>query len=445
MIHYDDEVLFRYAEGTSPIAGEIASHVASCGECSAELGSHQEIVAALRTEEVWSSPAPAPRQFVVDVVSFSDRVKVEDGRAVTLCDEILTGPPAWWVQRLRRAEGVYTAGMVRELLGRMRQVIDRAPANALQITSLAIEVANALDVVTYPCDYVVKLRAQAYRDHAYVLSVMGRFPEAIDFTDRSKRLFDQVPLPEYDLARLALVRASILSRIDRANEAASLARQAAETFRRFGDHSRVITARIFEGVTLFEAGAYEQALEILKDLDGDPALDQAGALRNTQNIAACYSKMGQPERAIEYIERCLPELDLLGMDLPAARARWTLGQCLVSAGKASEAIPVLRKTWRRFEELEADTDSGLVALDLATALLIAGRAGEVPAICRDVITRFTRAGMASRAITALSFLREAVAIGQGTPSLVQHVYAFLRELPAEQPRLFAPPPGGLED
>ena len=56
----------------------------------------------------------------------------------------------------------------------------------------------------------------------------------------------------------------------------------------------------------------------------------------------------------------------------------------------------------------------------------------------------TRAGMASRAMTALSFLREAVAMGQATPSLVQHVSAFLRKLPAEQPRLFAPPPAGLE-
>ena len=34
---------------------------------------------------------------------------------------------------------------------------------------------------------------------------MGRFPEALDCVERSKRLFDQVPLPEYDLARLALL------------------------------------------------------------------------------------------------------------------------------------------------------------------------------------------------------------------------------------------------
>jgi hypothetical protein len=53
--------------------------------------------------------------------------------------------------------------------------------------------------------------------------------------------------------------------------------------------------------------------------------------------------------------------------------------------------------------------------------------------------------MTSRAITALSFLREAVALGQANPSLVRHVHDFLRELPAERPRLYAPPPpGGYE-
>ena len=86
------------------------------------------------------------------------------------------------------------------------------------------------------------------------------------------------------------------------------------------------------------------------------------------------------------------------------------------------------------------TDAGLVALELAEALLIAGDASEVPSICRDIVARFTAGGMTSRAITALSFLREAVAIGQANPSLVRHVYNFLRELPAERPRLYVSPP-----
>ena len=128
------------------------------------------------------------------------------------------------------------------------------------------------------------------------------------------------------------------------------------------------------------------------------------------------------------------------METEAARSRNNLGQTLLAAGLAAQAVPVLRQTWLEFEKFDMLADAALAALQLAEAMLLTGNGSEVAAICRDLIARFSAAGMTSRAITALSFLREAVAIGQATPSLVRHVYDFMRELPAERPRLFAPPP-----
>ena len=442
MAHYDDDALFLFAEGTSPIATEIESHVSGCDRCSTEVGGHREVVEALRSEETWKDAAAAPRQFVVDVVEFADRAKAEDAKAAMVCDEVLSGPAAWWPQRLRQAGDIDTAGMVRQLLDRMRQFLGSSPANALQVTAMAIDIANGLSISDYPCDYVVKLRAQAYRDHAYVLSFMGRYPEALEFADKSKRLFDQVPLPEYDLARLAQVRASILRCIDRVDEAVALARQAAETFLRFGDHTRYVNARVIEGAMVFETRDYEKALTIFDDVENDPALDGPTRVSVIHNIAICYREIGQLDKAAERLSRCIEENEMLGAATERTRSRRNLGQTLVKAGRYMSAVPVLRQSWREFEELDLIADAGLAALELAEALLLAGQPSEVPAICRDIVARFTRAGMTSRAITALSFLREAVALGQANASLVRHVYDFLRELPAERPRLFAPPPGG---
>lgn len=436
-MHFDDDTLFRYAEGTSDNSGEIETHVSACGECSNRVGGHRAVVDALRNADVWHDDPPAPRQFVLDVMTFAARAKEEDERARILCDEILSGPSSWWPQRLRKAEGAQTAGMVKELLERMRQTLETSPAAALQVTALAIDVAHALDVTAYPCDYVVKLRAQAFRDHAYVLSFMGRYPEALDFADRAKRLFDQVPLPEYDLARLALVRASILRCIDRVPEAVSLARQASETFRKYGDMSRWSTARMWEGACVLESGRVEDALEMFKSLESESALDDTSRVRLINSIAVCYRQLSQFDTAAVYLKRAAEEFALLGMETEATRSRNSLGQTLLAAGHAREAIPVLRQTWREFEQLDLVADAALAALQLAEAMLHTGNATEVAAICRDLIARFTAAGMTSRAITALSFLREAVAIGQATPSLVRHVYDFMRELPAERPRLFA--------
>ncbi|HEU4887674.1 MAG TPA: tetratricopeptide repeat protein [Thermoanaerobaculia bacterium] len=443
--HYDDEALFEYVEGTSPISRDIESHVSECEECSAEVGEQRELIVQLSSPDIWEKPAPPPRQFVIDVVAFAERARMEEQDAVATCDAVLTGPAAWWPQRLRKEGNSFTGGMVKELLERMRSMLGTSPANALQITALAIEIANALDVSDYPCDYVIKLRAQACRDHAYVLSFMGRYAEALELAERSKRLFDQVPLPEYDLARLALVKASILRSIERVDDAVGLIQEAAETFLRFGDRTRYFAARQTEASTLYLRGNVEQALAVWQEVQAaDAPLDDLASVRLAHNIALCYSDLGRPADAIPHIQRCVAEYAMLGVEAERTRSRWLLGHALVACGRYHDAIPILRQTWREFEQLEMIADAGLVALELAETLLVVGQSDEVPAICRDVIGQFTRAGMASRALTALSFLREAVAMGQATPSLVQHVSNFLRKLPAEQPRLFAPPPSRME-
>ena len=442
-MHFDDDALFRYAEGTSANTEEIETHVSGCEQCSTRVGGHRAVVDALRTADVWEEEAPAPRQFVLDVVAFANRAKQEEERARVLCDEILSGPSSWWPQRLRKAEGAVSAGMVKELLERMRQMLESSPAAALQVTALAIDVSHSLDIAEYACDYVIKLRAQSFRDHAYVLSYMGRYPEASDFADRSKRLFEQVPLPEYDLARLALVRASILRATDRVAEAIRLAREAGETFQRYGDASRYANARITEGAMIYESGAIEQALALWKSIENEPAIDTFGRISLIHNIGLCHRQLGQFDLAALYLKRSAEELALLGKDTEATRSRWNLAQTLVAAGRPQDAVPVLRQAWREFEKYDMVADAALAALQLAEAMLLTGDPSEVAAICRDLIARFTAAGMTSRAITALSFLREAVAIGQATPSLVRHVHDFLRELPAERPRLYAPSPTPL--
>jgi tetratricopeptide (TPR) repeat protein len=442
MSHFDDEALFQYAEGTSPIASEIAGHLAGCAECADEVDSHHEIVGVLQNGEVWNDESPAPRQFVVDVIGFAERARAEEAQAAKDCDEILTGPVSWWSTRLRQKPEAYTAGLVKTLLDRMRGSLESAPANALQITALAIEIANELDVAAYPCDYVIKLRAQACRDHAYVLVFLGRTPEAIEFATRSRRLFDQVPLPEYDLARLDLVQARIFERMDRLSDAVECARRAAETFLRFGDRLRFLGARMHEGAMLFNASRTREALDVWQSIEGDAALDDVLAVRLIHNIALCHIGLGEPALAAPCLQRCTAEFEVLGMETERTRSRWCLADALIATGRNRDAIPTLRQVWKEFESLGLLVDAALSALDLAEQLLLVGETADVPAICRELVAKFTRAGMPSRAITALAFLREAVAIGQATPSLIQHVHAFLRELPSEQPRLFAPAPAG---
>lgn len=410
-----------------------------------------EIVEALKDATAWESPAaepiPVSRPRMQELIAFRERLAREDAAAAELCDRVLTGPSAWWRTRLRQAADGRTAGVVRQLIARVQSFIERAPADALVITTLASEVAGALAIGDYPSDFVITLRAQALRDHAFVLSEMGRFREASAAATHAERLFLQTPVPDYELARLALVRSNIARSTEQYDEAIRHAEHAASVFLRFGDRKAWVDACVYQAATLYGRREYARAAEVWRSIEHDTALSgDAVRVGTIHNLGVCYREMGRFDEAARYLSAAAAEFELLGHETHRAKSRWALAVTLAAAQKYEEAIPLLRTTWRELESLGMEGDAALAALELAEALLIVRRDAEVPAICRALIERFTRAGMTERALTALAFLRETVASGHVTPTHVRHVHDFLRDLPADGERLFAaPPPGSLED
>lgn len=442
--HFDEFALFEYAEGTSEQREEIEAHLAGCPECATSIGEHRQFVAALGQPAVWeSTPDPAPKSRVPDLLTISARLEREDAAGAAIVEDALTGPTAWWRTRLRKAEGWRTAGVVRQLLDQVRPTMDAgSPANALRIAELAVEVSNELNVAEYPSDFVIGVRAQALRDHAYALSYVGRFPEALHVADRAEKLFKQSPLPEYELARLKLVRSIIFRSLERAGEAVALTHEAAEAFLRFGQHRRYIDARVWEAAMLYKLGRTREALAIWLELEKNPQINTTTRVIVLQDIGTAYQQLRKFRDSAEYLGRAAAELELLGIKPELTRTRWMLARTLLMSKSAVDAIPLLREAWREFESLEMEADAALAALDLVEALLIVGDHEQVPPICRALLDRFTRAGMSSPAVTALAYLREAVAAGQATRTLVRHVQKFLRELPKEPCLLFVPPPNG---
>lgn len=446
--HYDEDALLEYVEGHSTIGSEIEVHALSCAECASGIEQQRRMIAALRESESWERPraeAEPAVDRVVAIVSFKERIDAEDAEAARRLDQLLSGPSAWWRNAMRKEAAVRTAGMVRQLLARMREIINRTPADALVVTSLATEIAEGLAVAQYPSDFVIALRGQAYRDHAFVLSFIGRYPDARAAADRSERLLKQTPVPDFELARLDLVRANIFRETERYEESIALASRAAETFLRFGDRQSYANARIYEGGTLFNQRQYARALEVFKAIENEPVLADLTRVYLVHNIGVCYRETGQLEKAAQQLAAAAAEWDVLGQEAQAVRSRWQLAMTVRAAARYEEAIPLLRTSWQKLEALELEADAALAALELAEVLLVLNRPADVPAICRALLDRFTRLGMSERAIVALAFLRESVASGHATPVHVRHVHDFLRDLPAEGERLFAPPPLGSLD
>jgi len=391
----------------------------------------RQLAELLRSPEVWrTAEKPVPRQAKVpEVTGLAERLAAENHDVATLLDSLASSPAAWWRTAVMKSPVGRSASTVRQLLERMRTEVRKSPSRALDLTSLAVEIANEILLTDYPCDFVISLRAEAWRDHAYVLQFLGRFREALAAVDEAERLQNETALPEYGLARIKLVRANILTWTDKRPEAIALADEAARTFLEFGDRVKYATARMTQAVTLHEHGSIREALEIWESIKNEDCLEELTRILVIYNLGLGYREVGNTAKAVEHITLATAEYELLGMTAEATRSRWALATTLVSAGKFTPAIALFDRAWKDFETLEMEADAALVALELAETLLVVGEPGRVPQICRALLDRFTRAGMTSRAITALSYLREVVAIGKAQPPVIRQVREFLRELP----------------
>ncbi|HEY0372631.1 MAG TPA: hypothetical protein VGD79_11555, partial [Thermoanaerobaculia bacterium] len=111
------------------------------------------LLGTLRDPAFWEAidaPHPPASRVMADVQRFLD----EKESAAALLDGIVAKPRAWWPQHLRKTHGAMTPGMVHELLRRMMLIVKQSPEDALQLTTMAIEVSDALDAEDYPSGMV---------------------------------------------------------------------------------------------------------------------------------------------------------------------------------------------------------------------------------------------------------------------------------------------------
>lgn len=418
-------------------------HLADCTSCHERLEEYRRFTSLLRLGEVWDQWEIATQphvQWVRRVTALMRRMHDERIAAEEVVTSQLKGSSADWRAKLALVGELQTIGMIDALLGRSDAHLNSRPADALELTSVAVEIADAMRIDAYPFDLVISARARTWRDHAFVLFYLGRFAEALRAVDRADQLFRQIPVHDFDLARVNVIRAVIYRATERLAEAIPLAREAAATFISFGDRERYAKARMSEAAMLLSSGDVADALDIWKSLEDDQAI--AGDVSSAMvlhNIGHCCRLMGQLDRAADYFIRAIDRYKLFGATVEIIRTRWLLGQIYVAQSRFEQALPILRESWHSFDALRIEGDAALAALQVVELLLILDRPAEVPGICRSLLDHFTRNGLTSRAATALAYLREAVAMGKATPALVRHVHDFIRDLPQHATGVYLPP------
>lgn len=441
--HYDDEALISLIDNNRVAAD---THLPACPSCTAKIESFQMISDALCDQDIWdiakvsTDPVPAT---IANLRAFADRMSDEDTRAETILQELLAGSREEWLPRLNEHPEWRMAGVVRKLLARTYSVVVSMPPDAVEITSIATNIADQLTPDEYSPDTIARLRGAAWRDKAYALYYVGRFTDAEAALLASERHFSYCFANEYELARTGIVKALVLRPFERFADASNAAVASALTFEQYGDLEKTVSARLAEVHMLFSLEMYTKAERILVDLERQiSASTHIGThARVLGNLALCYKKLGKVEFAIHNYDSASALFDAIGARTETVRIRWSVAVMLAEAGKVADACERLREATQQMDRLGMASEAAIAGLDVAEFLLAQGRYEEVSEICRSAISSFELAGLAytTRALTALAFIREASNHRRADQTLVRTVREYIRKLPAQPNLLFAPP------
>lgn len=442
--HFEQDELMAYLDDPEnyPKLHELEQHVAECETCRAQLAEFEQMAKDMESIALWEfaeavrrteEMAAAPGETLID------RIAHEDFDAETFLTPLVNSPAAFRRANITAQPFIRTAGAARRLYVLSRELREKQPHHALTLANTSIGVAEQLSAKVYTSSIVNEIRGNAWLERANVLRYQGKFDEAHDALDMATAAYRPLRLATLLIAVVDHVRSTILLAQQRLDEALALSRAAAPIFEEAPDEEHYISAKMVEAAVFYYRHDFARALEMFSAL-----LPRARKMGDAIMLARLYSTIGDSyiamdnrSQASHYVAQALSLFEALDLKTERVRTRWSLGQLLVASGELPQGIARLRQTATEFEQLGFTHDVALATLDLVEALMLARWTAEVPELCASLVNTFAAAGMTGNALTALSYLNEAVREQRATPKLVRYIREYL---PQAQERAFLPPP-----
>lgn len=441
--HYSLDDLDRYAADPASVTDRDALdiHLDVCAECRTALNDARSFIADLSSDEVWqqteellTGAAASP------LVALKERIDREDTEAGQLLRRPLKSPLRFVWANVAQKRRYRTGGVVRLLCRLSREVREENTLHARNLAEAAAAIADSLPDGYYPARGVNHLRGLAWKEVANALRYLGELRAAHDAVDRAARAYRRLPANELELASVEYVRGTVLWKEQRFDEALRCARQSGTCFARMGEHDRWTWSRLLEASILQDTHDSASARDVLTALASDSAAtsDPETAARIQYNLANVYGSLGDSGNAAQHLVEAVKRYEELRMLTEAARGRWRLANLFLPAN-AAEAERRLRLAVAELERLSLSGDAALARLDLVEALIRQGRNHEVPALCTELVSRFTASGTMPAALMAVAFLREVAVGGKLSVEQVQYVRTYVGHVEDGREMLFAPP------
>ncbi len=386
--HPDRETLRRFVAGeqSSGEARQTDQHLSCCTECRDRADAISTRL-TLRLLDSWLSPC-YDEAFERAVERVTERLAdfAEDPRSTeSLLADLLREPISGRRRRILDEERFHSLKLCQLLQSRSREAWFSAPATALEMADLAVEVSQYLDSGRYGSSVVEDARALAW-------SYLGNaFRIGSDFWRAEQALYQAwshhvLAGDAYTETELLTFTSSLRKDQNRYREAVQLSDRAIALYREGQDSRLEGAALILKGLTLGEEGRTQEAISVLRaGLDRiDPQQDLRLVFAGSHNLIWSMAQGGAPGKARDILEqnRYLHQ-DLGSMDL--ARVQWLEGHIANELGHFKEAKLALHEAHESFLDLQVGAEVLLVSLELASAYLMSGEPRRVKEILGESI------------------------------------------------------------
>lgn len=305
-----------------------------------------------------------------------------------------------------RRKATDLASIVRVLTARAYELCDSKPDFAIDLASVAIELAGKLP--DRGAEGADRLLAHAWREKANALRFAGSLSDALRALEESAAVFERTMAPAYDLCVIRYIRASVLLNLERADDAAREVQNLHGAFDAFGDERLAIVTRSLAGHIEYLRGRYEEAATLYSELldATNEGTDPDLTARLRINLANCRLESGDLDSAEKLLQMSRTHWAKIGAAEEFV-AVWKLARITMRRGEFAAAIEQLHVAAAKLFDARRLHDVALVELDRADCLLSLRRGREVRALARSLISRFHSVGHNSGVLKAFGHLRQA--------------------------------------
>ncbi len=443
MMHVDPDDLLRYRVEPSLLEdpAAVACHLETCQSCGRELAAIDEEERALRDETTWSIVAAThapPSARLQEALALRKRMDRENALARRLLEKLLRPSFRLLEAKIETRPAFLHAGTVRVLCETARQFHEQRPATALDIATVAYDVARRLPEGSSTDRRLCVAFAQ--RERANALRYLGRVRDALKALDEAEALLTNPVNDVFDRAIVDLIRATVLVDGDRFEEAAPIAARAYNTFREFQDMSRELAAVGVLAWCLLELGEARRAAELYESIVKTARAESNPAMlaRGLANAGFAYMRSGDMVKPAHYYQEASALYDELGLSTEIARTNWNVATLALLRGDLAAGEKLLDASRHELAKAGLANDAAKATLRWAEARLALGNVVGVADACRGLALGFESEGMNRRARLAVAYLQEAIEAGRATAAIAREVREYLEALPRHPDLVFAP-------